>query len=83
MLESYPGLLILRRFDRFAMDHLTARKILQGQHHHHRGGAGRPGSPRLGHRSPSGAHLTACSVAMAPGPPAPPGATSSEKGHHP
>lgn len=39
------------RFDRFAMDHLTARKILQGQHHHHHRGA-RPSSPRMGHRSP-------------------------------
>ena len=64
----------LHRFDRFAMDHLTARKILQGQHHHHRGT--RPGSPRLGHRSPSGAHLTATVTAHGP---TPPGATSSEK----
>ena len=53
------------------MDHLTARKILQGPHHHHRGG--KPGSPRLGHRSPSGAHLTPNATH------APPGATSSEK----
>ena len=66
--KSHP---FLPRFDRFAMDHLTARKILQGPHHHLHRGAGRPGSPRLGHRSPSGAHLTANVC--------PPGATSSEK----